>query len=230
MDLRKPPEYILEVFADPTSVKDIVKGILHTIFFHRYFPCIRPTTIDVLDLSLPAIHDAELETLIDARVNTLIRQHLSSSSNSPSGGVRGRIAVQFFEKRRRKGGGLWFGGGFGGMLARGAGAAGVGGGGGGRSGAGAGAGGSAGDEEVCWEVWMVDVTIATPRTESDRTKVRKAMEKMLQKAAFKIVAIVNKEKDHIPPITTSDANPFPYQIVLNPKLDNWGNNKLGLLY
>jgi hypothetical protein len=53
------------------------------------------------------------------------------------------------------------------------------------------------------------------------------MEKMLQKAAFRIVAIVNKDKDHIPPITTSDANPFPYQIVLNPKLDNWGN-KLGL--
>jgi hypothetical protein len=26
MDPRKPPEYILEVFADPTSVKDIVKG------------------------------------------------------------------------------------------------------------------------------------------------------------------------------------------------------------
>ncbi|KLJ06646.1 hypothetical protein EMPG_17858, partial [Blastomyces silverae] len=118
MDPRKPPEYILEVFADPTSVKDIVKGayiprlnttapapapahiissspsssyisipqkppqsnnkptsqtsqtttgILHTIFFHRYFPCIRPTSFDVLNLTLPAISDVELETLIDAR-------------------------------------------------------------------------------------------------------------------------------------------------------------------
>lgn len=26
MDPRKPPEYILEVFADPTSVRDVVKG------------------------------------------------------------------------------------------------------------------------------------------------------------------------------------------------------------
>jgi len=197
MDPRKPPEYILEVFADPTSVKDIVKGILHTIFFHRYFPCIRPTAFDVLDLTLPAIDDVELETLIDSRVNALILQHLSLASNSPNGGVRGRIAVKFFEKKRRKGG-LWFGG---------------------LSGK--------GEEEICWEIWTVDVTIATPRTESDRAKVRKAMEKMLQKAAFKIVAIVNKDKDHIPPITTSDANPFPYQIVLNPKLDNWGT-KLGL--
>jgi len=27
MDQRKPPEYILEVFADPTCVKDIVRGM-----------------------------------------------------------------------------------------------------------------------------------------------------------------------------------------------------------
>ncbi|EEP79534.1 conserved hypothetical protein [Uncinocarpus reesii 1704] len=197
MDLRKPPEHIIEVFADPASVKDVLKGILHTIFFHRYFPCVRPDTFDVLDLTLPAIDDVELETLIDSRINTLIRQHLSSTSNSPNGGVRGRIAVQFFEKKRRKAG-TWFGG-----LA------------------------GKNEEEVCWEIWTVNVTIATPRTESERAKVRKAMEKMLQKAAFKILAIANQGKDHIPPITTSDANPFPYQIILNPKTDNW-SNRLGL--
>lgn len=56
----------------------------------------------------------------------------------------------------------------------------------------------------------------------DRTKVRKAMEKMLHKAAFKIVAIVNQDKGHIP-LMTSETNPFPYQIVLNPKMDSWTN-------
>ncbi|EER27231.1 hypothetical protein D8B26_005782 [Coccidioides posadasii str. Silveira] len=196
MDPRKPPEHVIDVFADPASVKDVLKGILHTIFFHRYFPCVRPDTFDVLDLTLPAVDDVEVETLIDSRINTLIRQHLSPASNSPNGGVRGRIGVQFFEKKRRKGG-LWFG-----ALA------------------------GKNEEAVCWEIWTVDVTIATPRTESDRAKVRKAMEKTLQKAAFKILAIANQSKDHIPPITTSDANPFPFQIILNPKLDNWGN-KLG---
>jgi len=52
---------------------------------------------------------------------------------------------------------------------------------------------------------------------SDRIKVRRAMELSLQKAAMKIVAIVNRDKDHIPPITTSDQNPFPYRIAVNPK-------------
>ena len=48
------------------------------------------------------------------------------------------------------------------------------------------------------------------------------MEKSLQKAAFKIITIVNRDKDHIPPITTTDANPFPYQIVVSPKTEGWG--------
>lgn len=103
----------------------------------------RPTTLDVLDLTLPAINDVNLETLIDTRVSALVRQHLSSTGGVGGvggvgvGGVRGRIAVEFYEKRRRRSG-IWFGG-----LA-----------------------GKGGDEEVCWEIWTLDVTIATPRTES----------------------------------------------------------------
>ena len=56
----------------------------------------------------------------------------------------------------------------------------------------------------------------------ERAKVRKAMETMLLKTAMKIVTMVNHEKDHIPPITTSETNPFPYQININPKGDGWG--------
>ena len=56
----------------------------------------------------------------------------------------------------------------------------------------------------------------------DAAKVRRAMEKSLQKTAVKIITIVNREKDHIPPITSTDTNPFPYQIVVNPKSDALG--------
>ena len=103
------------------------------------------------------------------------------------------------------------------------------------------------DEEICWESWTLDITCATPRTESGRLRERKghkrmvlfvsklillfflipkmrpksapAMEKSLQKAAMKIINIVNMDKDHIPPIMTGESNPFPYQITVNPKLD-----------
>ncbi|MCJ1386833.1 hypothetical protein MMC17_009961 [Xylographa soralifera] len=187
---RRPPEYILEVFADLTSIKDVVQGILHTIFFHRYFPSLRPSTIEVLDLTLPFVTDPELQTLIDTRVYQLVRQ--LSSTTSPNSSVRGQIGVQFFEKRRRKAGGLgWF------------------------------TGGTKTEEEICWEIWRLEVTLATPKTETERAKVTKAMEMTLQKTALKIVAIVNQNKDHIPPITTSETNPFPYQINLNPRIEGW---------
>ena len=159
-----PPEhYSLDIFADASSVRDVLKGrpisftvlsassidksigVLNLIFFHRFFPSIRPISFDVLDLTLPAINDVNLDTLIDSRISALVRQHLSSPISSPGGiydngggsGVRGRMAVEFYEKRRRRSSGTWFSG-----LA------------------------GKGEEEVCWEVWTLDITIATPRTES----------------------------------------------------------------
>ena len=227
MDHRNPPrEHTLALFADPVSAKPILKGILHTIFFHRYFRSIRPSNVEILDLTLPFIDDIELETLIDTRATSLIRQ--LSSSSTGNGNTRGGLSVQFFEKKRRKGG-LWFGG-----L------------------------GGKGEEEVCWESWWVEVTLAQPRSENgkfgerggrrcgelqpfvmhirihanvyscpERIKVRKAMEVALQKTAMKIVTVVNRDKDHIPPITTSETNPFPYQIVLSSKGDG-RPNRVGL--
>ncbi|KAH8895066.1 DUF1649-domain-containing protein [Thozetella sp. PMI_491] len=195
MEQRNPPEFILEAFADPTSVPDIVRGILHTIFFHRFFPSVLPQTRDVLDLTLPYVADAEVETMIDQRTTTLVRQleiertqtHAGPGPASiGNGSGRGQIAVQFFEKRRRK---AWYN--------------------------------VRGEEEVCWERWTVKVTVAEPRTESERAKVRKAMESTLASTVMKVVTLVNAHKDHIPPITTTESNPFPYQISINQKESGW---------
>lgn len=54
------------------------------------------------------------------------------------------------------------------------------------------------------------------------------MEKSLQKTAMKIISIVNREKDHIPPITTTD-NAFPYLILVNPKMEGW-SQRMGIFY
>jgi hypothetical protein len=78
------------------------------------------------------VDDVELETLIDQRTATLVRQlDTSSDQGARNTGVRGLMAVQFFEKKRRKAWGFM-----------------------------------KGEEEVCWEQWTLDVTLATPRTES----------------------------------------------------------------
>ncbi|KAK7225896.1 hypothetical protein V2G26_013899 [Clonostachys chloroleuca] len=190
MDQQEPTELILDVFTDPRSVRDVVKGILHTIFFHRFFPAVTPQTREVLDLSLPYVDNDELETMIDQRAAALERQldaERSSASMSTGGGSRGQFTVQFFEKRRRK---AWL---------------------------------TRGDDEVCWECWTLKVTVAEPKTESERAKVRRAMEQTLQTTVMKIVTFVNTHKDHIPPITTQGVNPFPYKITVDQKESSWAN-------
>merc|ERR1712000_169871 len=204
MDLRHH-EYILEVFADQTFVKDIVKGVLHTIFFHRYFPPVRPTlytptassshssshSAQSLPIPLPSIVDPpDISAAIDSHTALLVSQ---LTPQPAAGGSRGEVVVRFFDRKRRKTGITT------GWLGR------------------LGGGGGQTEEEVCWEEWCVQVVVARPRSEADRIKVRRAMESSLQKTAMKIVAIVNRDKDHIPPITTSDQNPFPYKIFVNPK-------------
>ncbi|KAI1384684.1 DUF1649-domain-containing protein, partial [Hypoxylon trugodes] len=207
MEQQTPQEFILEAFADPASVRDVVRGILHTIFFHRFFPSLTPRSREVLDIMLPYVEDAELDTMIEKRAAELAREldatttpttthlhaHPHSSRVPTATGGRGNISVQFFEKKRRK---VWY--------MRGG-----------------------GDEEVCWESWTVKVTVAEPRTESERAKVRRAMEQTLLTAAMKIVTCVNSHKDHIPPILTSEANPFPYQITVNQKDAGWAT-RMGL--
>jgi autophagy-related protein 101 len=102
-------------------------AILHTIFFHRYFTSISPLTRDLLDLTLPAIDDVDLETLIEQRTMALVRA--IDSTHQQRG--RGQLVVQFFEKKRKKA--YFFG---------------------------------RAEEDVCWEQWTLDVTLAQPRTET----------------------------------------------------------------
>ena len=136
--------------------------MLHTIFFHRYFPSIRPSLFPPsstshaarnpsnnppLSIPLPAILDPpEIDSLIESRVQTLIHQ-LTSSSTHNGGGARGELAVQFFDRKRRKQSataGGWLG----------------------RLGGVTGAAGGGTDEEICWEEWVVEVVIARPRTDA----------------------------------------------------------------
>ncbi|KAL7272977.1 hypothetical protein RUND412_004196 [Rhizina undulata] len=182
--MERPPAYSLEVLADRSLVKEAVRGIISTIFFHRFFPTVRPKTRDVLDLTLPAVDDVELDELIDQRVAQLVKS-IEATSTGTAKSHRGQIAVQFFERRTRK---AWF----------------------------------SKEEKICWEQWILSVTLVTSRNDAERSKTRKLTETQLQAAVLEIITIASTRKDHIPPITSNDDNPFPYSIVVSQKGETWG--------
>ncbi|KAG0077563.1 hypothetical protein BGZ93_005175 [Podila epicladia] len=82
---------------------------------------------------------------------------------------------------------------------------------------------SSSSAEVCWEQWVITITIVTNTNEKDRQRSIKNMEKSLSSLFLSILRTVNERKDHIPPITTSDGNPFPYQIIIPTAADTWGS-------
>jgi autophagy-related protein 101 len=159
---KRPKQYLT-----PTSTSPL--GVLHTIFFHRYFPPIRPslytptaaslsthghthtstTSQHSLPITLPSILDPpEISTAIDTHTNALISQLTpQQSSTSPTsiptaaGGSRGEIVVRFYDRKRKKTGITtgWLGR-LGGVAQT--------------------------EEEVCWEEWCVQVIVARPRSEA----------------------------------------------------------------
>lgn len=168
--------------------------MLHTIFFHRVFTALYPSTHDVLDITLPYVSEDDVEATIDQRTSSFLRQlespsaQLSPQQNNTTKRGRGQLAVQFLEKKRKKSG--WFV--------------------------------TKADEETVWEVWVIDVSLTGARSEPEAARNRRLMERSLEEAAMKILTIANEARNHIPPITTNESNPFPYQILVNPKAENLG--------
>jgi autophagy-related protein 101 len=139
-----------------------LSAIIHTIFFHRYFIPVTPKTRDLLDTTLPAVDDVALDTLIDERATMLARALESNPQSNPQNMRPSTHAHTVSTLYGRSGG---TGGGNG-----------------------TGVNGQSGraqivvqflekkrrktyfsfgkDEEICWEQWTLDVTTATPRTDT----------------------------------------------------------------
>jgi autophagy-related protein 101 len=95
------------------------------------------------------------------------------------------------------------------------------------------------ESEICWEKWELNCEFLSPsRTEHgissfirglktdfavEKVKAQTIMEEQLASALWKIVVLTQKT-DHIPPITTNEANP----LVLGPR-PVW-TAKVGALY
>lgn len=51
----------------------------------------------------------------------------------------------------------------------------------------------------------------------------KSVENQFMQNLMKILKIVNDYKEHIPSITTTEGNPFPYQIATQTQTESWNS-------
>ncbi|KAG2208209.1 hypothetical protein INT46_000251 [Mucor plumbeus] len=80
------------------------------------------------------------------------------------------------------------------------------------------------EEFVCWEQWDITLNlIQTPKSEQEKSKLMKSVENQFMQNLMKILKIVNDYKEHIPSITTTEGNPFPYQIATQTQTESWNS-------
>lgn len=188
---------------DQLTARECVKAVCGCIFFHRLFGQVVPRETEVLDVTVPAADDPDLDALLDARAAAYIAAVRDASGlrsrstfdrdrshTNTVGGVdaaaratQPTLCIEFFEKRKNKG---WF---------------------------------SRAEEAVCWESWHVTCTLSQPtgtaRADADRTRAVASTRAALTKALWRVVQLVNRRNDeYIPSIPYGEGNPFPYQIAV----------------
>ncbi|PRT52671.1 Meiotically up-regulated gene 66 protein [Wickerhamiella sorbophila] len=60
-------------------------------------------------------------------------------------------------------------------------------------------------QDVSWEEWRVEVQL-DPNADTTAS---------LQRALFKVLQTAETQREHIPPITTRDIAPFPYEVLID---------------
>lgn len=80
------------------------------------------------------------------------------------------------------------------------------------------------EEKVCWEQWIIPVTLSTstPLEASEKAARQAWLEREMTQRISYILRMINAKKDHIPPVTSSDITPFPYQISIPALSESWG--------
>ncbi|EPB87121.1 hypothetical protein HMPREF1544_06047 [Mucor circinelloides 1006PhL] len=177
-------EFSLEMTSLPRDqVKDVLRGLLHSIFFHRLLINVLPRELRVLNTTVSITDSADVENLIEEKIAEFLH-----NSNSPTQVKQGKVAVLFYEKRLKKN---WF------QFSK-------------------------SEEFVCWEQWDITLNlIQPPKSEQEKLKSMRSVENQFTQNLMKILKIVNDYKEHIPSITTTEGNPFPYQIAIQSQSESW---------
>lgn len=182
-----------------------------TIFFHRLFGPITPVTNEFMDIAYPlAANSADLDSLIDLKIDELIKKNFGPTANSTEPRV-GLLTVQFLDgnsKSKKRSG--WFG-----HVAN-------------------------EPPDQVWESWTINVNclpmnsaelIPGDQSLNPAERLLQLLLLSFENALVEVMDLADQHKHHIPPIMTLDVLPFPYEIKVDPELkqppaaddESWGH-------
>jgi autophagy-related protein 101 len=58
---------------DRLNTQDVLRAVLHAVLFHRLFGLVKPKTVDVLDVTMPGVDDADMDRLVGEKVGVFWR-------------------------------------------------------------------------------------------------------------------------------------------------------------
>ncbi|ABN64532.2 predicted protein [Scheffersomyces stipitis CBS 6054] len=192
-------EFFLQLAAERSVVRESIKGVIWTIFFHRLFGPITPVTNEFLNTTYPmAANLPDLDSLIDEKISRLIRQFDSVNAKT------GRIVIKFLDKNKSKSKKKtgWF--------------------------AKADSPEDEVKVWEVWILTVTCIPLEEPRdsntsnssnsnnsNSNNNNTSNNTIEisiRSFDENLNKIIDIADTHKDHIPPIMTLDSSPFPYVI------------------
>ncbi|KDQ08910.1 hypothetical protein BOTBODRAFT_138259 [Botryobasidium botryosum FD-172 SS1] len=104
MDLHTAHPIHVDVTIERSKTKEVLRALLHAILFHRLFGTIKPTTIEISEVTFPAVSDSDIERLVVQKVDTFFRA-LEDQPSGENGIKGGQLLVTFSERRPKK---HWF--------------------------------------------------------------------------------------------------------------------------
>ncbi|KAK6459489.1 autophagy-related protein [Scheffersomyces xylosifermentans] len=221
-------EFVLNLTAERSVVRESLKGVIWTIFFHRLFGPITPVTNEFLNITYPMAADLpDLDSQIDDKINQLIRRSFDSNGSTKTAKT-GHIAIQFLDKNKSKSKKKtgWF------------------------------AKAEDSEELKVWEIWIIQVqclpldepqsgaqesnsnnnssgnannsgngnssTSHTGTNNNNNNHNNNSLSPSIQisissfeENLTRVIDIADSHKNHIPPIMTLESSPFPYVISLH---------------
>ncbi|XP_078176206.1 autophagy-related protein 101-like isoform X2 [Carex rostrata] len=174
-----------ELELDPTEIRDVLRCVVHTIFFHRALGLVRPKDVDceLFEITYVQCGDAELEKKIDEKLEHFV----AWSEKHPN--RKSQVCLSFYEVKSKQS--SWFGS----KVERHYWEQWI-------------------VNVNVHPINPPRSSFLNSREKvSEETSTRRsALETSVREILFQIIKFANEKQEHIPPITNTEVVSFPYEI------------------